>query len=74
MRPSASPRRCSGICTPGAGSSSTFQRTPSWQSRADWRAGQIHHREVTPENTRDDYDQQGLAAFFACADDSSTSI
>jgi len=24
--------------------------------------------EVTPENTRDDYDQQGLAAFFACAD------
>ena len=30
--------------------------------------GQVHHRRGPAENNRDDYDQQGPASFFACAD------
>jgi len=37
-------------------------------SRADCVLGRFITGEVTPENTRDDYDQQGPASFFACAD------
>src|SRR6202041_1996611 len=37
-------------------------------SRADCVLGRFITGEVTPENTRDDYDQQGPASFFACTD------
>ena len=37
-------------------------------SRADCVLGRFITGEVTPENTREDYDQQGPASFFACAD------
>jgi crotonobetainyl-CoA:carnitine CoA-transferase CaiB-like acyl-CoA transferase len=37
-------------------------------SRADCVLGRFIAGEVAPENTRDDYDQQGPASFFACAD------
>ncbi|BBX46186.1 CoA transferase [Mycobacterium cookii] len=37
-------------------------------SRADCVLGRFITGEVSPENTRDDYDQQGPASFFACAD------
>jgi crotonobetainyl-CoA:carnitine CoA-transferase CaiB-like acyl-CoA transferase len=37
-------------------------------SRADCVLGRFITGEVAPENTRDDYDQQGPASFFACAD------
>jgi crotonobetainyl-CoA:carnitine CoA-transferase CaiB-like acyl-CoA transferase len=37
-------------------------------SRADCVVGRFITGEVTPQNTRDDYDQQGPASFFACAD------
>jgi crotonobetainyl-CoA:carnitine CoA-transferase CaiB-like acyl-CoA transferase len=37
-------------------------------SRADSVLGRFITGEVTPENTREDYDQQGPASFFACAD------
>ena len=37
-------------------------------SRADCVLGRFITGEVTPQNTRDDYDQQGPASFFACAD------
>jgi crotonobetainyl-CoA:carnitine CoA-transferase CaiB-like acyl-CoA transferase len=37
-------------------------------SRSDCILGRFITGEVSPENTRDDYDQQGPAAMFACAD------
>jgi crotonobetainyl-CoA:carnitine CoA-transferase CaiB-like acyl-CoA transferase len=37
-------------------------------SRADCVLGRFITGEVAPENTREDYDQQGPASFFACAD------
>ncbi len=37
-------------------------------SRADSVLGRFITGEVAPENTRDDYDQQGPASFFACVD------
>lgn len=37
-------------------------------SRADCILGRFITGEVTPQNTRDDYDQQGPASFFACRD------
>jgi len=37
-------------------------------SRADSVLGRFITGEVAPENTREDYDQQGPASFFACAD------
>ena len=37
-------------------------------SRADCVLGRFISGEISPENTRDDYDQQGPASFFACAD------
>ncbi|MGA8333008.1 MAG: CoA transferase, partial [Mycobacterium sp.] len=37
-------------------------------SRADCVLGRFVTGEISPENTRDDYDQQGPASFFACAD------
>jgi len=37
-------------------------------SRADCVLGRYITGEIAPENTRDDYDQQGPASFFACAD------
>ncbi|MGA9490477.1 MAG: CoA transferase [Mycobacterium sp.] len=37
-------------------------------SRADCVLGRFIAGEVAPENTRDDYDQQGPASFFPCAD------
>jgi crotonobetainyl-CoA:carnitine CoA-transferase CaiB-like acyl-CoA transferase len=37
-------------------------------SRADCVLGRYITGEISPENTRDDYDQQGPASFFACAD------
>ena len=68
MRRCASRRRCSGVCTPAAASSSTCPRMPCWRRAptACW-AGSSPARS-RPGNTRDDYDQQGPASFFACAD------
>ena len=37
-------------------------------SRADSVLGRFITGEVAPENTREDYDQQGPASFFACTD------
>jgi crotonobetainyl-CoA:carnitine CoA-transferase CaiB-like acyl-CoA transferase len=37
-------------------------------SRADCVLGRFITGEVAPQNSRDDYDQQGPATFFACAD------
>jgi crotonobetainyl-CoA:carnitine CoA-transferase CaiB-like acyl-CoA transferase len=37
-------------------------------SRADCVLGRFITGEIAPQNTRDDYDQQGPASFFACAD------
>jgi crotonobetainyl-CoA:carnitine CoA-transferase CaiB-like acyl-CoA transferase len=37
-------------------------------SRADCVLGRYITGEISPENTRDDYDQQGPASFFGCAD------
>jgi crotonobetainyl-CoA:carnitine CoA-transferase CaiB-like acyl-CoA transferase len=37
-------------------------------SRADCILGRFIAGEIAPQNTRDDYDQQGPASFFACAD------
>jgi crotonobetainyl-CoA:carnitine CoA-transferase CaiB-like acyl-CoA transferase len=37
-------------------------------SRADCVLGRFVTGEISPENTRDDYDQQGPASFFACGD------
>ncbi|WP_179466895.1 CaiB/BaiF CoA transferase family protein [Mycolicibacterium vinylchloridicum] len=37
-------------------------------ARADCILGRFITGEVSPENTRDDYDQQGPASMFACAD------
>ncbi len=37
-------------------------------SRADCVLGRFVTGEVAPENTRNDYDQQGPASFFGCAD------
>ncbi|WIM90319.1 CoA transferase [Candidatus Mycobacterium wuenschmannii] len=37
-------------------------------SRADCVLGRYITGEISPENTRDDYDQQGPASFFECAD------
>ncbi|WP_445170830.1 CaiB/BaiF CoA transferase family protein [Mycolicibacterium sp. Dal123E01] len=37
-------------------------------ARADCILGRYITGEVSPENTRDDYDQQGPASMFACAD------
>jgi crotonobetainyl-CoA:carnitine CoA-transferase CaiB-like acyl-CoA transferase len=37
-------------------------------SRADCILGRFITGEIAPDNTRDDYDQQGPASFFACAD------
>ena len=37
-------------------------------SRADCMLGRFITGEIAPENTRDDYDQQGPASIFACAD------
>jgi crotonobetainyl-CoA:carnitine CoA-transferase CaiB-like acyl-CoA transferase len=37
-------------------------------SRADCVLGRFIAGEISPANTRDDYDQQGPASFFACAD------
>jgi len=37
-------------------------------SRADSVLGRFITGEVAPENTREDYDQQGPASFFACSD------
>jgi crotonobetainyl-CoA:carnitine CoA-transferase CaiB-like acyl-CoA transferase len=37
-------------------------------SRADSVLGRFITGEIAPQNTRDDYDQQGPASFFACAD------
>src|ERR1700748_3782094 len=37
-------------------------------SRADCVLGRFITGEVAPQNARDDYDQQGPASFFACAD------
>jgi len=37
-------------------------------SRADCILGRFITGEIAPQNTRDDYDQQGPASFFACAD------
>ncbi|MDT5092550.1 MAG: hypothetical protein QOH60_1913 [Mycobacterium sp.] len=37
-------------------------------SRADCILGRFVTGEIVPENTRDDFDQQGPAAFFACTD------
>ncbi|MFZ1163590.1 CaiB/BaiF CoA transferase family protein [Mycobacterium sp.] len=37
-------------------------------SRADCVLGRFITGEIAPANTRDDYDQQGPASFFACAD------
>jgi crotonobetainyl-CoA:carnitine CoA-transferase CaiB-like acyl-CoA transferase len=37
-------------------------------SRADCILGRFIAGEITPEGSRDDYDQQGPASFFACSD------
>jgi crotonobetainyl-CoA:carnitine CoA-transferase CaiB-like acyl-CoA transferase len=37
-------------------------------SRADCVLGRFITGEIAPENTRDDYEQQGPATFFACSD------
>jgi crotonobetainyl-CoA:carnitine CoA-transferase CaiB-like acyl-CoA transferase len=37
-------------------------------SRADCVLGRFITGEIAPENTREDYDQQGPASFFTCAD------
>jgi crotonobetainyl-CoA:carnitine CoA-transferase CaiB-like acyl-CoA transferase len=37
-------------------------------SRADCILGRFITGEIAPDNTRDDYDQQGPASFFACRD------
>ncbi|SRX96120.1 formyl-CoA transferase [Pseudonocardia dioxanivorans] [Mycobacterium shimoidei] len=37
-------------------------------SRADCVVGRFISGEIAPQNSRDDYDQQGPASFFACAD------
>ncbi len=37
-------------------------------SRADCILGRFISGEIAPENTRDDYDQQGPASIFACSD------
>jgi crotonobetainyl-CoA:carnitine CoA-transferase CaiB-like acyl-CoA transferase len=37
-------------------------------SRADSVLGRFITGEIAPQNTRDDYDQQGPASFFACTD------
>jgi len=37
-------------------------------SRADCVLGRFITGEISPQNTRDDYDQQGPASFFECAD------
>ena len=37
-------------------------------SRADCILGRFITGEIAPENSRDDFDQQGPASFFACAD------
>ena len=68
MRHCASPRRCSGICTPGPAEFIDVSAHAVLASRADCVLGRFITGEVAPENTRDDYDQQGPASFFACAD------
>ena len=37
-------------------------------SRADCILGRFVTGEIAPENSREDYDQQGPASFFACRD------
>ena len=64
----ASPPRCSGACTPVRAKSSTCPSRPCWCPApiASW-AGSSPGR-CRPRATRDDFDQQGPASFFACAD------
>jgi crotonobetainyl-CoA:carnitine CoA-transferase CaiB-like acyl-CoA transferase len=52
----------------GRGESIDVSQQAVLASRADCVLGRFITGEVAPENTRDDYDQQGPASFFACAD------
>ncbi len=51
-----------------AASSSTYLQQAVLASRADCILGRFITGEVAPQNNRDDYDQQGPASFFPCAD------
>jgi crotonobetainyl-CoA:carnitine CoA-transferase CaiB-like acyl-CoA transferase len=52
----------------GAGQFIDLSQHAVLASRADCVLGRFITGEVVPCNTRDDYDQQGPASFFACAD------
>jgi crotonobetainyl-CoA:carnitine CoA-transferase CaiB-like acyl-CoA transferase len=52
----------------GQGQSIDVSQQAVLASRADCVLGRFITGEVDPQNTRDDYDQQGPASFFACAD------
>ncbi len=54
-------------CITAAASSSTSPQQAVLVSRADCILGRFVTGEIAPEDTRDDYDQQGPASFFACA-------
>ncbi|MDO3638497.1 CaiB/BaiF CoA transferase family protein [Mycolicibacterium arseniciresistens] len=52
----------------GAGEFVDISQQAVLVSRADCILGRFLSGEIAPENTRDDFDQQGPASFFACAD------
>jgi crotonobetainyl-CoA:carnitine CoA-transferase CaiB-like acyl-CoA transferase len=52
----------------GAGEFVDLSQQAVLVSRADCILGRFVTGEITPENSRDDYDQQGPASFFPCAD------
>ncbi|TFV55887.1 CoA transferase [Mycobacterium sp. PS03-16] len=52
----------------GAGQFVDISQQAVLVSRADCILGRFVTGEVDPQNTRDDFDQQGPASFFACAD------
>ena len=52
----------------GAGEFIDISQQAVLVSRADCILGRFVTGEIAPENTRDDFDQQGPAAFFACDD------
>ncbi|MEV3902172.1 CoA transferase [Mycobacterium sp. NPDC050551] len=52
----------------GAGEFVDISQQAVLVSRADCILGRFVAGEIAPENTRDDFDQQGPASFFTCAD------
>jgi crotonobetainyl-CoA:carnitine CoA-transferase CaiB-like acyl-CoA transferase len=52
----------------GAGEFIDVSQQAVLASRADSMLGRFITGEITPQNTRDDYDQQGPASFFGCVD------